>query len=250
MASTPQLSVVSPVYQSADNLSVLVSRILDALAPTRKTCEILLVDDGSTDSGWEVICALAQTHPQVKGLRLDKNYGQHTAIRAGLMHARGAWIAVMDCDLQDPPEALPVFLDALREDVDAVFTRRIKQYDTAWQRSLSHFFYRLLSRLTQIPMDGSTANFGLYRQSVIRAMLAETSEKYFFFPLSARRHTHHPVQVSVEHARRHAGNSTYDLRRAGALALRILISQSFLHYFYGSRNANFQVIEETEETPA
>lgn len=250
MAATPQLSVVSPVYQSAANLPVLVSRILDAVALRRIHCEILLVDDGSTDTGWEVIRSLAQAHPQVKGIRLDRNYGQHSAIRAGLMHATGTLVVVMDCDLQDPPKAIPAFLDALKEDVDAVFARRIKQYDTAWQRTLSHLFYRLLSRLTRIPMDGSVANFGLYRRAVIRAMLDDRSGKYFFFPLNVRRYARRAVQVPVEHARRHAGSSAYDMRRAGALALRILISQSFLYYFYASRSDNFQVSEITEETAA
>ena len=250
MAQVPQVSVVSPVFQSAGNIPVLVSRILYALEPQRITCEIVLVDDGSTDDSWEVIRSLSLVYPQVKGIRLDRNYGQHPAIRVGLSYCCGEQVVIMDCDLQDPPECISALLEKLHDPVEAVFARRIKQYESRSQLFLSRAFYRVLQALTGIPLDGSVANFGAYSRSMIQAVLHAPDDRYFFFPLAIRKCARNCVQVKVPHEPRHSGHSSYTVLSAGKLAFRILSSQTFLHYFYTHRRYAYHIQEITEQTVA
>ncbi|UOQ76186.1 glycosyltransferase family 2 protein [Hymenobacter sp. 5516J-16] len=102
----PLLSVVSPVYQASAVLDELVRRLEHTLTALPVRYEIILVDDGSADSSWELICRQAARTPCVRGLRLSRNFGQHHAITAGLEQCQGEWVVVMDCDLQDQPEEI------------------------------------------------------------------------------------------------------------------------------------------------
>ncbi len=244
--STPVISIVSPVYQSADNVAVLVQRIHAALAPLGKGFEVILVEDGSTDNSWEMISVVAVTDTVVHGLRLARNYGQHTAIRAGLAHAKGELIVVMDCDLQDPPEDIPRLINALTADMDAVFAERMKTYNTAFQRTLTHGFYRCLSFISRVPMDGAVANFGVYSAHVVRYMLQDTSA-FFFLPLAARKYAKHTTTIPVAHAQRHAGVSGYSLLKAAGLAWRVIIAQSFFANLLIRSNRHYQIREVTTQ---
>ena len=105
--SEPFISVVVPVYGCAGCLEKLCSRLDHTLRGMASRYEIILVDDRSPDSSWAAITELARKLPFVRGVRLSRNYGQHLAITAGLEAAQGDLVAVMDCDLQDPPELLP-----------------------------------------------------------------------------------------------------------------------------------------------
>jgi polyisoprenyl-phosphate glycosyltransferase len=98
------ISIVSPVYQAENILAELIQRIKLALSSLNYKFEILLVDDGSLDKSWQKIVELSKTHPEIKGYKLSRNFGQHYAITAGLDQSQGEWIVVMDCDLQDRPE--------------------------------------------------------------------------------------------------------------------------------------------------
>src|SRR5690554_3297281 len=100
------ISIVSPVYQAEKALAELLERIESAMKSLEADFEIILVDDGSKDESWRQIEILAQDRPFLKGIKLSRNFGQHYAITAGLDQARGEWIVVMDCDLQDRPEEI------------------------------------------------------------------------------------------------------------------------------------------------
>ena len=104
------LSVVIPVYKSEKILPQLVEQLCNVMVGITREYEIILVDDGSPDGSWaeiETICAMV---PKVIGLKLSRNFGQHYAISAGLERARGKWVVVMDCDLQDQPSEIPKLL--------------------------------------------------------------------------------------------------------------------------------------------
>src|SRR3954447_2565389 len=109
--STPELSVVIPVYGCAGCLVTLHDRLHASLDEAVADWEVVYVDDASPDGSWETLEELALTDDRVRALRLSRNFGQHAAITAGLAESRGRWTAVMDCDLQDPPEALPKMLE-------------------------------------------------------------------------------------------------------------------------------------------
>ncbi|MEK7785294.1 MAG: glycosyltransferase, partial [Chloroflexota bacterium] len=107
------ISVVIPVYNSEATLHELVSRLAAVLPGVADSFEVVLVNDGSHDESWTIIVQFARAHPFVRGLDLERNYGQHNALLAGIRAARGSIIVTMDDDLQHPPEELPGLLAAL-----------------------------------------------------------------------------------------------------------------------------------------
>lgn len=219
------LSVVSPVYGCEGCLEELVHRIRQAVLPTGLDLEILLVNDGSPDGSWSRIVELAQHQPHIRGLRLSRNFGQHYAISAGIEHARGEWVAVLDCDLQDLPEELPKLIEAARAGNDIVFAQRVDRQDTAFKRLSSYAFYRLLSYLTEVKYDHSIANFGVFSRKVIDT-LNRMPESDRFFPLMVKWTGFKTATVPVEHAERTHGKSSYNLRKLIRLALNVVLSYS------------------------
>jgi dolichol-phosphate mannosyltransferase len=220
----PTLSIVTPVYGCAGCLDDLVERCLRACA-TEASLEILLVDDGSPDDAWTRIEELAGRHPQVRGIRLSRNFGQHAAIYAGLEHARGAHVVVMDCDLQDPPEEIPALLARARDGVDIVHAQRTGRRDPIGKRLSSWCFYRLLAWLSGVPQDHRVANFGVYSRRLVQLLL-RMPESERCFPLMVRWTGLPSASVPVAHAGRAQGRSAYDLRKALRLALSIVLSHS------------------------
>lgn len=219
------LSVVSPVYGCESCLEQLVERVKAAVAPTGLTLEILLVNDGSPDGSWNRIVELTALHPEVRGLRLSRNFGQHYAIAAGIEHARGEWVAVMDCDLQDLPEELPRLLEAARAGHDVVFAQRTERRDPPLKRLASFAFFKLLSYLTDVPQDHSTANFGVFSRKLIDTV-NRMPEADRCFPLMVKWTGFRTALVQVEHASRESGNSGYSLGKLLRLATNIVLSYS------------------------
>src|SRR5690606_21312335 len=180
-----RLSVVSPVFGCIGCLEELVERISATLADKVAALEIILVDDGSPDGAWERIVELSRLNPCVRGVRLSRNFGQHYAIAAGIEHARGDFVVVMDCDLQDPPEDIPALLERAELGYDAVFARRMARRDGPFKRFASWAFHRLLSYLTDVAHDHSTANFGVFSRKVIDTVNA-MPESDRCFPLMVK----------------------------------------------------------------
>ena len=118
----PHISIVSPIYNEASaTISTLVDTLVHALAEITDDYEIILVDDGSRNDAWELICAMSTENSSVKGIRLARNFGQHSAIAAGLDHTSGDWVVVMDSDLQDRPEVIPELYRTAENGHDVVF---------------------------------------------------------------------------------------------------------------------------------
>ncbi|HEY3134647.1 MAG TPA: glycosyltransferase family 2 protein, partial [Blastocatellia bacterium] len=117
----PDLSVVVPVYRSEACLEALIAAISDALDPTGREYEVVLVNDYSPDDSWSIIQALCQDNPNVVGVDLRRNFGQDNALITGLRLARGRYVAIMDDDLQHDPRDLPALLDKIEEGADAVY---------------------------------------------------------------------------------------------------------------------------------
>ena len=204
----------------------LVVRIVQALRDVDPEFEIILVDDDSPDKSWARIESICAENKRVKGLRLSRNFGQHYAISAGLTEARGDIIVVMDCDLQDRPEAIPALVDELRESGhDYVIARRTDRQDSLLKRLGSRVFYRALSFLTNLQLSGDSANFGAYRRSVISAAL-QSNEKIRFFPAMIRWAGFRGSFLDVQHAPRNAGQTNYDLRRLIRLGGEVILSYS------------------------
>lgn len=190
-----------------------------------KPFEVILVDDGSPDGAWARITELVQNRPWLRGLRLARNFGQHYAIAAGLEHAHGDVVVVMDCDLQDLPEEIPALLQALEEGNEAAFARRVDRQD-GWQKRLGSWaFFRLLSWLTGVPQDHTTANFGAFSRKVVDTVNA-MPERDRCFPLMVKWTGYRLANIPVAHASRQEGKSGYSLRKLIRLAVNIILSYS------------------------
>lgn len=219
------VSVVSPVYGCAGCLEALVERVLAAVCGQGARCEVILVDDQSPDQSWSRIRELAARHPEVRGIRLARNFGQHYAISAGIEHARGQRVVVMDCDLQDAPEEIPRLLAALDDGAEVAFAQRHRRQDRLAKRLGSWAFFRVLSWMTGVNQDHSTANFGAYSRKVVDAVNA-MPERERCFPLMVKWTGFATQNVPVAHAARTDGRSGYDLRRLWRLAVGIILSYS------------------------
>lgn len=219
------ISVVSPVYGCEGCLEELVERIRHSVAPTGMALEIILVNDGSPDRSWDRIRELAQRNGDVRGVRLSRNFGQHYAIAAGVEHAKGELVAVMDCDLQDLPEELPRLIAAVRDGNDVALARRTERQDPGLKRLASYAFFKLLSYLTGVRQDHGTANFGVFSRKVID-VINDMPEADRCFPLMVKWTGFSIALVPVQHAARPVGKSAYSVGKLLRLALSIVLSYS------------------------
>src|SRR2546421_2743476 len=147
----PELSVVIPVFGCARQLGELYERLRAAIEPLTDDFEIVLVDDASPDSAWSRLMALAESDPRVRFFGLSRNFGQDAAITAGLAKARGRWVIVMDCDLQEPPEAIPELYARAQEGFEVVRTERSGRGHSHLRRLASNVYRRVLLEETEHP---------------------------------------------------------------------------------------------------
>ena len=167
----PELSVVVPVYNEAAVLQELQRRLETALASCASSHEVVYVDDGSTDESPAMLLAVATADPHVRVIRLSRNFGHQAAVTAGIEHARGQAIVVIDADLQDPPEVIPELLAQWRagfEVVSAVRTSR--EGENALRLFLITLFYRLLHRISAIDLTPDVGDFRLIDRRVADAL--------------------------------------------------------------------------------
>jgi len=222
----PYLTVVIPVYSCAACLTELHRRLSMVLSRITTEYQIILVNDQSPDQSWTLIEQLAQQDPRVLGLNLSRNFGQHTAITAGLDRAQGEWVVVMDCDLQDMPEEIEVLhTHALQHNLDIVFGRRVDRQDSWGKRLFSRLFHRTLDYLSGTEQDPLTANFGIFHQRVITA-LHQLREPIRAFPIQVKWLGFRRGAVDVKHAPRAQGRSSYNFSRLVELSLNIVLAFS------------------------
>jgi glycosyltransferase involved in cell wall biosynthesis len=219
------ISVVSPVYQAAPIVPRLVSDVSSALEDITDSFEIILVDDRSRDDSWNAIKQECNKSSHVRGLRLSRNFGQHSAITAGLSLAKGDWIVVMDCDLQDRPDQISTLYRKALEGYDIVYARRRLRRDSRLKRFYSRAFYSVFSYLTDTAQDAAIANFGIYHKKVIDAVLG-MEDNIRYFPAMVQWVGFQSARVDVEHSSRAQGESTYNLRKLLRLAINNIISFS------------------------
>jgi glycosyltransferase involved in cell wall biosynthesis len=220
-----KLSVVSPVYRAELVLRELVERIISSKPEAFQSLEIILVDDFSPDRSWHKIEELAKEFPEITGVKLSRNFGQHYAITAGLDCATGDWVVVMDCDLQDQPEEINKMYEKCLEGYDIVLASRHNRQDSFYRRMVSKYFYKALAYLTGTEQDATIVNFGIYSAKVIQT-INTMRESIRFFPTMIKWVGFKSVKVKVEHADRKEGKSNYNLKKMLNLALDIILAFS------------------------
>ncbi|MDJ0757148.1 MAG: glycosyltransferase family 2 protein [Ardenticatenaceae bacterium] len=172
----PQLSVVLPVYRSKDILQALVMALTKHLQLITPHYEIIFVNDGCPDGSSEKLRELTGKFPRLTVIDLAKNVGQHRAVLTGLAQASGQYVAIMDADLQDPPQALPLLMAKIDEGYAAVFAGRRGRYERADRLLTSRVFKRALHLLTGVPADA-----GMYVM-LERSLVQQVILINFFFP--------------------------------------------------------------------
>ena len=219
------ISVVIPLYKCSAAISELVQRLEIAILEITRDYEIIFVNDGSPENDWEIVTQFAKENPKIKGINLSRNFGQHYAISAGLEHASGKWIVLMDGDLQDQPEEIKKLYDKAMEGFDIVFGKRFHRKDPFVKRLFSKLFYRIFSYLTNTRLDASIANFGIYNSKAISAVLA-MKDNIRYFPTLIQWVGYQKTSIEVEHSKRDQGGSAYSLSKLFRLAFNNIIAFS------------------------
>lgn len=179
------VSVVIPTYRNAAVLPELMRRLDESLSSLETSYEIILVDDGNTDETWNVIQTLVGQHPNLRAIRLSRNFGQHPAIGAGFRAACGRRIALMDADLEDRPEALPPLLAKLDDinGVDIVFTVIANPNQLRRRRVSSTLFQQAFSLLSPIQWPSNVGTLRVFTRQVLDAMLEYEEYNVLYGPL-------------------------------------------------------------------
>ena len=225
MENKPHISVVSPVYKAEKIVAELVRQLRENLNIITDNYEIVLVNDASPDNSWLAIAAECEKDKRVKGINLSRNFGQHYAITAGLNFAKGEWVVVMDCDLQDRPDEIPNLYAKAQEGWDIVQARRIERQDTFFKRLSSIAFHKIYSYLSGMETDKAIANFGIYSQKVI-AEYNKMKEMARAFPSLLEYLGFRKTVLDVKHAERFEGKTSYSLAKLLHLTADIVLSNS------------------------
>jgi len=217
-SAPPELSVVVTVFNEAASVEPLYERTVAALEG--RDFELIYVDDGSTDGSFDVVDRLHAADPRVHGVRLKRNFGQHPAMHAGLVRARGEIVVTMDGDLQNPPEDLPKLVAAVEGGADVASGRRAARRDS-WGRTLpSRMINGMLRRFTGVAISDFGCAFNAYRRDAVEPVLGAIGKQKFTKALVLSTGAS-VVEVDVGHAARE-GESRYSPLRLVSTALAVL----------------------------
>lgn len=225
MDNSIHISIVSPVYRGEKMVAELVRRNVDSVSTITDDYEIILVNDASPDDSWNEIVKECSVNPKVKGLNLSRNFGQHYAITAGLRYAKGDWVVVMDCDLQDRPEEIPNLYHKAIEGYDIVYARRKDKKFGFWKKMSSAVFHWAFNWLSGLKTDSAIANYGIYKQCVIEEF-NKMPEQARSFPSLVQYLGFKDATIEVEHASRAEGKSSYNLYKLLKLSFDVIVSNS------------------------
>jgi dolichol-phosphate mannosyltransferase len=224
---TIDFSVVVPVYEEEENVQELHRRLTRTMEALARPYEVIFINDGSEDGTLEQLRAIQGDDPNVRILNLARNFGHQAAVTAGLDHAVGEAVIVMDGDLQDPPEVIPDLVARWREGYDVAYAVRTKRKESRLKRAAYATFYRLLRNMsdTDLPLD--SGDFSLMDRKVVVALRRMPEHNRFVRGLRSWV-GFNQIGVEYERDRRHEGRSKYGLRALMELATNGFVSFSKL----------------------
>ena len=223
----PLLSIVLPVYNEAGVLQKLVESIERVVESLGVRYEVIFVNDGSADGSDDMLDAFAAEDPHVRVLHLSRNFGHQPALQAGLAHAGGDAVVIMDSDMQDDPAAIAEFLRYWRDGFDVVFAVRTDRKENPIKRMLFFSFYRVLNVISRTPMPMDAGNFGLVDGDVARN-IARLAESDRFFPGLRSWVGYRQVGIPVERHARHDDKPRVSMVQLFRLAKTAIFSFSAL----------------------
>ncbi len=223
------LSFVIPVFNEQESLDKLHAQLAKVAAEHDYEMEIVFVDDGSTDTSWEVVERLAQQDPRVRGIQFRRNFGKAAALSAGFDAARGAIVFTMDADLQDDPHEIPKFLEQLGQGLDVVSGWKKVRHDPWHKVGPSRVFNWLVGVMTGVRLHDHNCGFKCYRQGVVKEVHLY-GEMHRFIPVLAASRGWKVGEVVVHHRARRFGHSKYGVTRI-VKGFLDLLTVSFLTAF-------------------
>jgi len=204
-----ELAVVIPVYRCTGCLQELHRRLKKELLSITPSHEIIFVDDGDQDGAWILLKQIARQDKRVKAFRLSRNFGQHAAITAGLSKTTARYVAVMDCDLQDPPEFLRNLYRKAKEGFDVILTRRMGKKHSIVRNLAGALYFKILSFFNGEEIDGREGSFSLISRKVVEAYLRlRDRDRHYLFIL--RWLGFKSALLKYDHAERFEGGSSYN----------------------------------------
>jgi glycosyltransferase involved in cell wall biosynthesis len=222
------ISVVIPVYNEEANLPALFSRLRQVLAAIPASYELIFVNDGSTDQSLHLIKELAAREPAVKYIDFSRNFGHQVAVSAGLDRAAGQAVVIIDSDLQDPPEVIAGLYAKWQQGYEVVYGRRRQRPgESAAKKFTASFFYRLLARITHIPIPVDTGDFRIIGRKVVEA-LKQMPEKQKFIRGQISWVGFKQTYLEYDRAERNGGQTGYTYGKMLRLALDAITSFSNL----------------------
>ena len=217
-----ELSIVFPVYNEAENIEPLIDEIRSALAPVKKSYEIVAVDDGSRDGTFAVLSRLQSCNPALSIIRLKRNFGQTAALAAGLAYASGEMVVLMDGDGQNDPADIPALIAKLQEGNDLVAGWRFRRKDPFLSRRLpSMIANRLISWTTKVKLHDYGCTLKIMRKDIAKA-LRLYGEMHRFIPAIAYERGAQIAELPVNHRPRLRGVSKYGITRTVRVILDLL----------------------------
>jgi glycosyltransferase involved in cell wall biosynthesis len=228
---SPALSVLIPVYDEEGNIPLLCERLFSVLVSCGQSFEVIAVNDGSSDGSLAQLKQQAERYPGLKIIDLRRNYGQTAALMAGIDHASGKIIVMIDADLQNDPEDIPRLLDKLSEGYDVVSGWRKDREDPAIRRNLvSRLANRLISRISGVRLNDYGCTLKAYRSDVLRGMRLY-GEMHRFIPIYASWMGAKIAELPVRHNPRKFGQSKYGLERAVKVVLDLTVVKFLDRHF-------------------
>jgi polyisoprenyl-phosphate glycosyltransferase len=221
----PLLSVVAPMYEEEEIVRPFVARVVAALEGEQ--FELVLVDDGSGDGTGAALAEAAKADPRVKVICLSRNFGHQAALTAGLEHARGDAVVMLDGDLQDPPEVIPRLVERWREGAEVVYAvREARQGETRFKTTSASWFYKLFRRLANIDLEEQSGDFRLMDRRALDVLLAMPERNRFLRGMSVWVGF---TQTAVPFVRepRSAGKTKYTLRKMLRFSFDAITSFSY-----------------------
>lgn len=226
MSERPLHSVVVPVFNEADGIDAFHQRCAAVLSAIGDRYEIIYVDDGSTDTSWPRLLAIREGDPQVRLIRLSRNFGHQIAISAGLEHAGGDTVTVIDADLQDPPEVIARMVDDWREGADIVYgVRTIRRGESRLKRATAKLFYRTMRSLADVHAPVDVGDFRLLSRRATDALVSMPEHHRYVRGMVAWL-GYDSTTVAFERDPRFTGETKYSLGKMMGFAVDGILSFS------------------------
>ena len=220
-------SVVLPVYNEQENINSLYKRVTKVLVDLKKEHEIIFVNDGSHDKTKVILEDLHKKNNNIKVINFSRNFGHQTAVTAGLDFATGEEVAILDADLQDPPEILPKFFAKLAEGYDVVYAIRKKRKENIFKKTAYSIFYKLLRLIASVDIPLDSGDFCVLSQRMVKTINSFPERNRFVRGLRSWA-GFKQVGIEYERDKRYAGESKYGFNKLLKLAFDGIFSFSFI----------------------